>query len=257
MRDGRSVDGARLSHDRVVAALAAARVVYVGELHSVAAHHGLQAAIVGALVAAIGGERPVGVGLEMVARPLQPVLDAWVAGSLDEETLLRRLDWERRWGFDFALYRPVFALARERGLPMFALNARPEVVRKVGRGEPLDAAERAELPEIDRENAAHTAMVRAMLAGHPGLTEAALDRYVEAQRVWDETMAEHVARALAAPDAPRVLVVLAGVAHVRGGHGIPSRAARRGVGPQLVVLPADADPAPGDADFVYDVERAP
>jgi uncharacterized iron-regulated protein len=232
----------------VLARLEAARVVYLGETHDDPANHALQAALVEALYAR---DPSLGLGLEMVQRPFQPVLDEYVAGSLDETQLLSRLGWDERWGYDFAFYRPFFDLARAHRLPLRALNARSELTRRIGR-EGLDALtpeERAELPETDTTDAEHRAMVMAMLGDHPGLDDTKRERFYAAQLVWDETMAEEVARTLAAPDAPRHFVVLAGTGHVARGLGIPKRAARRGATPFIVVLPADACDSPADADL--------
>lgn len=233
---------------QVLARLEAARVVYLGETHDDPASHALQAALVRALYAR---DPSLGIGLEMVQRPSQPVLDDYVAGRIDEAQLLTRLEWPTRWGFDFAFYRPFFELAREHRRPLRALNARSELTRRIGR-EGLDAltpAERAELPETDATDAAHHALVMAMLGDHPGLDDAKRERFYAAQLVWDETMAEEVARALAAPDAPRHFVVLAGTGHVARGLGIPKRAARRGATPFVVVLPLDACDSAADADL--------
>lgn len=232
----------------VLARLAAARVVYVGEAHGDAASHALQLAV---LRAQHAQQPSLAIGLEMVQRPYQAALDAYVAGRGDEVELLAGTEWAERWGFDFALYRGLFKFARSRHLPIRALNARAELTRRIGREglAALSDAERAELPETDASDAAHRAMVMAMLGDHPGLDDAMRDRFYAAQLVWDETMAEEVARTLSAPGAPRQMIVFAGLAHIRGGLGIPKRAARRGAAPFVTVLPAAVCESPGDADL--------
>lgn len=226
--------GEALSFDELVTRLLEARVVYVGEQHDREADHAAQRAIVEALHAR---DPSIALGLEMVQRPEQPTLDAFVSGAIDEAELLERLRWTERWGFDFALYRPMFALARAHRLPIIALNAPSELTRAVARGglEALDDEQRARLPELDLTSAAHRAMVEEALRGHPGMTDDMLERFYAAQVVWDETMAEQVAAFLHRADWR--LVVLAGAMHVQAGLGIPRRAARRGAGPQAIVLP--------------------
>jgi uncharacterized iron-regulated protein len=179
--------------------------------------------------------------MEMFQRPFQPALDAFVAGTIDEDELLRRVEWRERWNMDFALYRPILAFAREHRIPVVALNVRREVTRQIAREgmESLSDELRADLPaEIVTDDAEHRAMVTEALGGHEGMDAARLERFYLAQLVWDEAMGEGVARALGAEGAPRRMVVLAGRMHVQRGLGIPRRAARRGaLGAHRVILP--------------------
>ncbi len=232
--------GREAGFDRMVTDLAGARVVYVGEEHDRPEHHELQASIVRALHA---HDPSLAVGMEMFQRPFQAALDAFVAGRIDEAELLRRTEWEERWGFGFEMYRPILEHARAHGLAVVALNAPKELTRAVARRGlgGLDDEERQALPEIDEGDARHRDMVRAALEGHPGLDDELLGRFVAAQLVWDETMAEAVAETLARDGAPARMVVLAGRMHVLEGRGVPRRAARRGAEPFRIVLPVSAD----------------
>lgn len=248
--------GETLTLDELIDDLVEARVVYVGEHHDRVADHDAQREIVEALHAR---DPSVAIGLEMVQRPQQEALDAYAARALDEAALLERIDWSERWGFDFALYRPIFALAREHGLPLVALNAPSELTRQIARAglDALDAEQRAMLPaELDLESAPHRRMVEEALREHPGMTDAMLERFYAAQVVWDETMAETAAAFVLR--SPARLVVLAGVMHVASGLGIPARAARRGAAPHAIVLPiaeSELDEAraaePPIADFLW------
>ena len=238
--------GREASFDEMIADLASARVVYVGESHDDEDHHALQAAIVRELHRR---DPSLAIGLEMFQRPYQAALDDYVAGRIDTEEMLERTEWEERWGFDFEMYEPVLGYAREHGLPLVALNAPKEITRTVGREglDGLDEAQRAALPELDLGDARHREMVREALEGHGHMSDDMLERFYTAQVIWDETMAESVANVMTAPGAPERMVVLAGGMHVLEGRGIPSRAARRGAEPYRIVLPADADDPPPDA----------
>lgn len=247
--------GEALSFDELIDRLLESRVVYVGEQHDREADHAAQRAIFEALHAR---DPSLALGLEMVQRPEQPALDAYVARAIDEPELLERLRWSERWGFDFALYRPMFVLAREHALPIMALNAPSELTRAIAREGlgSLSDEQRADLPELDLENEPHRAMVEEALRGHPSMSDAMLERFYTAQVVWDETMADRVASFL--ERSPRRMVVLAGAMHVQAGHGIPARAARRGAGPYAIVLPITANELaaarrarPPIADFLW------
>lgn len=229
-------NGATVDEDTFFAALRTASVVYLGERHDSPLDHSMQQRVLRGL---LSHDPSLVIGLEMVQHPFQRHLDDWVAGNLDENALQVRVEWDSRWGHDFALYRPIFELARSRQLPMVALNARAEVTRAVGRGglASLSEADRASLPELDLTIAAHREMV--MTAMGAGAHHGNPDDLYAAQVIWDETMATHVAGTLRA-GSPR-MVVLAGAMHVRSGLGIPRRGARRGAEPFKIVLCADHD----------------
>ena len=238
-------DGSLVALEELVADLRSVPITYAGERHDQEADHRMQNLLFRALS---DYDARTALGMEMFQRPFQPHLDLWSAGQLDEEALRRRTEWDARWGFDFAFYRPMLELARARNLPVIALNAPRELTRRVGRDgvASLDADTRASLPHLDLGVEAHRAMVEAALGGHGGLSDAQLAHLYEAQVLWDETMAETVADVMRAPDAPGHLLVLAGAFHVRAGLGIPERAARRGAPPYRIVLVAD-DPAAAEA----------
>ncbi|HBQ12177.1 MAG: ChaN family lipoprotein [Sandaracinaceae bacterium] len=227
--------GERVPFEAMVAQLQDARVVYVGERHDDAADHAVQLRVARALA---GDD--LALGFEMFQRPYQSALDAYVAEEIDEPELLARTEWETRWGFDFGLYRDLVRLGRETGAPLVALNAPRELTRRVAREglDALDEETRAGLPELDLEAADHRAMFDAAMTGHPGMDDAMRDRFYAAQVIWDETMAESVARWLDGRGGR--VIVFAGVMHVRL-PAIPARAARRGAAPYAIVLPVTAD----------------
>lgn len=230
--------GEPVAFEAMVDELARARVIYVGERHDQALDHDVQRRITEALLAR---EPSIALGFEMFQHPRQAALDAYVAGELDEAQMLEQTEWARRWGFDYAPYRPLVSLGRTHGLPLLALNAPQEVTRAVARGglEALSETQRAALPDLDLDDAAHRETVLAALRHHPGMDEATLERFYTAQVIWDETMADRAAAYLARPDARDKLVVFAGTMHVRR-PAVPERAARRGATPYAIVLPVAA-----------------
>lgn len=232
--------GKAVSFEAMVADLATARVVYVGERHDNADDHAIEYAVLDALLHRPGS---LALGLEMFQYPYQPVLDAWSAQKISEAQFLKRTDYEARWGHDYDFYRPILEAARDAGARLIALNAPTEVTRAVAHGglQALDPDQLADLPNLKLDDARHRKLVTEGIDGH-GLMEAdAFERYYAAQVVWDETMGLHIAEALNSAGEPDRLLVLAGRLHVEEGLGIPSRAARRGAKPWKVVLPVDAN----------------
>ncbi len=270
-RSGRAVSFEAMADD-----LARVRMVFVGESHDNPEHHDAQLRVLRALA----DRRPhLLLGMEMFERPVQPVLDRFVAGDLDEGRFLRACGWFREggvgtgWNSDWSLYRDLLRFARSRGIRVVALNAEKAVSSAVGRGglADLDPWLRAKVPaDIDLSNGAHRKSIFSVLGGHPGMgvdREAMLQRMYEGQCVWDETMAESAVRALAEDGRPdAAIVVLAGAMHVLDFHAIPERARRRNGLPYLTVVPlerarepegATSSGAARRADFVWWTGDAP
>jgi uncharacterized iron-regulated protein len=253
----RSVDtvtGNELSDRALDEKLRSARVIFVGEEHPNPHHHAAEVEVLERVFAA---EPSVGLGLEMLPRTLQGPLDAFVAGTLDEASFLRAVDWDKTWGYAWGLYRPLLEFCRAHHLPAYALNAPRELAHAVAKSgvDGLTAAERRELPEMKPGPERHRELVREAFAQHPHgkFDDARFERFYQAQLVWDETMAERIAAALKSPSAPAHLVVVAGEGHTRG-FAVPERAARRGAAPYLTVLPVlDEDEADARHDHVADV----
>ena len=48
------------------------------------------------------------IGLEQVQLQFQPILDAYVMGTISEEEMLQDVQWEKRWTWSYDNYRPIF-----------------------------------------------------------------------------------------------------------------------------------------------------
>ncbi|MDH3728110.1 MAG: ChaN family lipoprotein, partial [Myxococcales bacterium] len=204
--------------------------------------------------------------MEMFQVPFQEPLDRWSAGEIDETVLRRETEYDQRWGFDFSMYRPMLEFARSRGLEVVALNAPREVALAVARDGiaalPEDLV--STLPELDLDDAAHRALFDAEFDPSQHDVGEEIDRYYEAQVVWDETMGKRVAETLGRPNGPMRMIVFAGRVHVKRGLGIPERGARRGADPYMVVMPVNEKelkaelklpPAERSADFFWAVSE--
>jgi uncharacterized iron-regulated protein len=240
-------DGQRSSFSELADHALATRAVLIGEAHDRLDHHDNQLEILGALYAR--GVK-LAIGLEAFEQPAQEHLDAFVAGRLDTRELLRRTRWYQRWRYDFRLYEPVLNFARERKIPLLALNVPIEVVRKVGAGhtDQLSTAERAFVPaEMDRTAPGYRERLNPAWVEHG--KNGSFEHFLDAQLLWDEGMADAAARYLRAhPD--RIMVIVAGNGHVEYGQGIARRLARRIQAPVLTTVQTDAPGDPALADFV-------
>ena len=254
-RTGRKLDLAGLTE-----ALAGARLVYVGEVHANPRDHEAQQKIIEALHSR---EKALAVGLEMFPRKSQGALDRYAAGALDEAAFLRESDWAKAWGFPFRLYRPILVFARENGIPLLALNAPPEVISKIGKSGMaalLPEERRSLAEEMDTGDEDHKAWLKEMYDQHPPAGIRDFEAFHEAQTAWEETMAESVARFLAARPEVRTMVVLLGQGHMVYGFGVPDRVERRMRTISATVLPAPENHLPPEmdpelADYLYVTEK--
>lgn len=212
--------------EELIARIADKDVIFIGETHDSYADHLNQLAIIQRLRAR--GKR-LAIGMEFFQQPFQPVLDAYVAGTISEEDMLEQSEYFERWRFDYRLYRPIMRFARAHGIPLIALNVPRELTEKVGdKGlEGLSAEERARLPaRIDDSDPSYRARIKAVYDQHPRGPDSDFERFLAVQLLWDEGMAEQAARYLAEHPGT-ALVVLAGSGHVEYGQGIPRRLERR------------------------------
>ncbi len=120
--------GATLPGDELIASLARQEAVLLGEAHDNVEHHRWQLHT----LAALHGRKPdMVLGFESFPRRVQPVLDRWVNGELDDKAFLEAVDWPSVWGYDPTLYLPLFHFARQNRVPMIALNVERDLVSRV------------------------------------------------------------------------------------------------------------------------------
>jgi uncharacterized iron-regulated protein len=181
--------------------LATRDVVFLGEEHDNGAGHRAQHA----LLLLLHAERPeLVVSMEMFERDVQPVLDRYLAGEIDEAALKQDA---RPWPNYVEHYRPIVEYCKARGIPVVAANLPRKLAQKVGAegiaavaGDP-NAAAATTAPKDEYWQRFRDAM--AEHAGNDG--GKALERFYVTQCLKDDTMAESIARALAAGERPLVV----------------------------------------------------
>jgi uncharacterized iron-regulated protein len=220
--------GEPIEEEELLDDLAGVRVVYLGERHSLARHHELEARIVSQLA-----KRKVQLvlGLEQMEAIHQPALDRYAKGELSFTQLAETIQWAKRWR-DYQQYQPVIEAARKAQSPVLALNARTETVRQVARSggvDRVDPAIRRELPpDMQLKDPPYEKILSLQMMVHAAATPERLRPMIEAQIVRDEAMAFTLARFLQSPAGQgRTAVVLCGSVHVAYGLGTAARVRRR------------------------------
>jgi hypothetical protein len=201
------------------------------------------------------------VGLEMLPRKVQSVLDDWSRGALDEAAFLQESRWQELWGYDAQLYLPLLQFTRMHRLPTLAINIDRELVSQVGaRGwHALGEAERMGLSDPAPASDAYRRELGELYAykmtlGMHGADDADAEvevdleqimqsdefaNFVDAQLTWDRAMAEALAQAHRLdPDA--IVVGIVGRGHLEYGYGIPHQLSDMGIDDVAVLLPVDA-----------------
>ncbi len=221
------VRGEPVTFAQLLDELQQARVIYLGEHHTITRHHELQNAILDGL--AQRGVKLV-LALEQFEFMAQPALDRFNAREIDLNQLIAETDWSKRWR-GHTNYHSLLNAARRHDIPVLALNARAETIRAVGRQSltNISAEQRAELPqEIVTDDPVYERLLTRVLGVHMAFDPQKLRPIFEAQVARDETMAARLTEYLASPAGQgRTAIVICGRGHCEFSLGTPDRVARR------------------------------
>jgi len=247
--------GADITAEQLPARLTDVRLLLLGESHTTKEFHRVQLRVIQALHDA---GRPVMIGLEMFPYTEQRSLDQWREGKMSEEAFVSGARWYEFWGYHWNYYRDIFLYARDRGIPMYALNTPREVVNAVRRKglANLTPEEAAHVPpKVDVDSAEHMTLFKASFdeadAMHGGMSDEAWQRMLAAQATWDASMGYNAVKVLKkSPRADTIMVVLVGSGHAAYGLGIERQARQWFDGRIASIIPvpvADSDSKPIEA----------
>ena len=218
---------------------APARVTLLGEQHDSAPDHAWELATITRLQAA---NPALVLGAEMFPRSAQPTLDQWSTGRLSEPAFLAQSNWHAYWGFDPALYMPIWRFARDHHMPMIALNVSHHLVHDVAHTgwAAIPPAQREGIGAPAPATPAYRASLAEAMSGHggPPMTPARLDHFIDAQLLWDRAMAEAIAAELGR-NPQRPVVAIMGAGHLEGGQGVPRQLTALGVHDVRSLLPQE------------------
>ena len=167
--------------------------VLLGEHHANQSHHQWQLRIIQALYKK---QKNMAIGLEMLPRDKQHVLNDWINGKISKAELQQKSDWRNYWSANFADYFPILDYAREKHIPLYALNISDSLNQKI------QQSGWESVPDNQREGVGNYArplrkyvrklaksFTRHVVPGQP-IDKVAFLHFVQQQLVWDRAMAE-------------------------------------------------------------------
>ena len=268
-------DGRRTTLGRLLREASASDLVFLGENHDDPVAHHLEASILRQLAERSDKDsRPLALSLEMFERDVQHVLDEYLAGLITEDHLKKS---GRSWENYEKDYRPMVEFAKKHKLPAIAANAPRRYVTLVGR-EGMDVLNQIEhpaqrgLPPLPyaKASATYAEKFKAIMEKHTSGASAKepksdkpshkpdLTKSLQAQSLWDASMAYSIAEHLLRSPNSRVLHVN-GSFHTANRLGIVEHLLRYRPGTKVLVVTMvpskdfpkfDAEKMAGSGDFV-------
>ena len=120
-----------LPGDALLAQIAAADVVLIGDYHALPASQSFVTDVLRQL--ATGQSRPLVLGLEAVFARHQPVLDEWMAGDISEDELREGIRFDLDWGYAWEPYRELLIAARAHTKRIYGIDCTPRNdMRRIG-----------------------------------------------------------------------------------------------------------------------------
>ncbi|MFH0800449.1 MAG: ChaN family lipoprotein [Pseudomonadota bacterium] len=110
--------------DEMIRAVLKSGIIYVGDYHTC---NQSQRSFLRVLKEVIKRDRNFAVGLELIHRRHQPILDDYLAGRISEGSFLRKIRLKEHWVFDlWGNFKPLFDFCCYHRIPIFAIDAAPE-----------------------------------------------------------------------------------------------------------------------------------
>jgi len=238
------------SFEQIITELTEKRVIYLGETHDSMADHLLQLRIIEGL-----HKKGVDViiGMEMFPASSQQALDDYLLNKkevMSEADFLRESHWFDVWRYDWRLFRPIFNFCRKNAIPVVGINIERKIVSTVFSAGNTDTLSPEQLETIassrDLSIKGYVERLRQVHGFHaqsPHGKNKGIAGFLQSQAIWDESMAENIAKMLE-ENPKKTVVVIAGSQHTRKDSGIPPRLARRLNIAQSSVLNLYADNSP-------------
>jgi len=202
------------------------QVIYIGENHDNSSHHQIQLYIIKTLY---NQNKRIAIGMEMFQSKFQNAVNEYIFGNMSEQQFLDKTEYNKRWGYDYSLYKPIIDFAKKNNVPIIALNIESEVIKDISKKgiSKLHASDLNKLPKhIDFTNNKYRKFLYEIFKDHPDQNKKSFQKFYSIQLVWDEYMAEKI-DSFFRQNKEYQVVILAGNGHIVHGYGIPKRLFKR------------------------------
>jgi len=108
------------------------QVIYIGENHDNSNHHEIQLDIIKSLY---NHNTKIAIGMEMFQSKFQDSVNDYILGNMSEQQFLDKTEYNKRWGYDYSLYKPIIDFAKTNNITIIALNIESEVIKDISKKE--------------------------------------------------------------------------------------------------------------------------
>lgn len=214
--------GRTLTFNQLVQEIKNNQVIYIGENHDNSSHHQIQLYIIKTLY---NQNKRIAIGMEMFQSKFQNTVNDYIFGNISEKKFLKKTEYNKRWGYDYSLYKPLIDFAKTNNVPVIALNIESEIIKDISNKgiSKLHASDLNKLPKhINFTDKNYRQFLYEIFKDHPNQNKKSFQKFYSIQLVWDEYMAERIDSFLRQNKEYQV-VILAGNGHIVHGYGIPQR----------------------------------
>lgn len=248
-----SPNGEGLSLSQLPSEITNADVILIGEWHTHAAVHRFQTD----LFKQLSSKNPkLALSMEQFSRNKQPVIDAYIAGEIGEQTLMSEADAWPNYESD---YRPLVELAKATDHDIIASNAPKPIVKCIGQQgitylDKLDDTERTWVANnVDTSDSPYKSKFFASM--HHG-DEDQTQKQFASQITWDATMAESIVTYLKRHSGAQVMHI-AGKFHIENGLGTAEQIKRLNPNLNVVVITPTSSITNENTDYQLSVLEPP
>src|SRR5579864_9264315 len=141
-----------LDREQVQQAVHAADIVLIGDYHALPASQRFAASLLEQR--ALGGGRPIVLGVETIFARDQHILEEWWRREIEESELRQRVRFDLDWGYDWTPFYELMRTARDHAEALYGLDCMPrEDLRKIGARDRHAALKLAEIRQRHPEAA--------------------------------------------------------------------------------------------------------
>lgn len=157
-------------------------IIVVGENHTDLQDHRKQLEV----IKDIYKHGKIIIAMEMFQQPFQDYLDEYIAGKLDENQMIDKTEYKRRWGYDFDYYIDILRFAKNNNIKVVGINIPTELVRQI-REKGIENVESKYIPKGKFEyTTSQIEFIKSIFRDHKVKDE---KKFFDVQLAWDLGMA--------------------------------------------------------------------